>query len=265
MPITNLTSTVTLDSNVTLNYRADGREDAPVVVLSNSLGTDLSLWEPQLPAFAERFRVVRYDSRGHGNSSAPEGPYSMSELADDVVGLLDALDVPTAHFVGISIGGLTGLYLALAHRNRLDKLVVANTAAKIGTPDAWHNRATVVRDAGVASIASGVVEKWLTPDYYAAHPQTVEALENMLSRSDDNGYAATCLALPDADLREQLTHIAVPTLAIGASQDLPTPPADTRYIAERVPGAAYAELSAAHISNQEAAEEFTRVVLEFLD
>lgn len=264
MTTTSAPSNVSLPTGVTLNYRLDGPADAPVVVLSNSLGTDLSLWEPQVGALAERFRVLRYDSRGHGASTAPAGPYTMQELAADVIGLLDALDIERASFVGISIGGLTGLYLALDHADRLDRLVVANTAAKIGTPDAWTGRASVVTESGVGSIASAVVEKWVTPDFYAASPDTVASLETMLAGSDDAGYAATCLALPDADVRDRLASIRVPVLAIGADADIPTPPEGCRFIAEQAPEGTYLELHAAHISNVEAAEEFTRAVLDFL-
>ncbi|MFH5822793.1 3-oxoadipate enol-lactonase [Georgenia sp. AZ-5] len=247
----------------TLNYEDTAEAGLPPLVLSNSLGTNLSLWDPQLPALRERFRVVRYDSRGHGGSSTPEGPYSMTDLAGDVVALLDALGIDKAHFVGISVGGLTGQYLAVEHPERVDRLVVANTAPRIGRPEAWHERAQTVADSGLGAIAEGVVAKWLTPGFAARHPEALRELTEMFLGTDDAGYAATCHALAAGDVRDRIAGITAPTLAIGASGDLPTPPTATRSIAEAVPGARYVELDAAHISNREAVEEFTAAVLDF--
>lgn len=248
----------------TIRYEVDGDAANPTVVLSNSLGTNLDLWEPQVGALAERFHVVRYDSRGHGLSSSPAGPYTMSELAGDVVALLDHLEVPRAHVVGISIGGLTGQYLAVEHPERVERLVVANTAAKIGEPQAWLDRAALVESSGLGAIADGVVEKWLTPRHAAEHPELAARLRAMLLATDDAGYAATCHVLAETDLRERIGRITAPTLVIGASGDLPTPPAATRAVAEGVPGATYVEVDAAHISNLEATAEVTAAVLDFL-
>lgn len=248
----------------TIRYETDGDPSRSAVVLSNSLGTNLDLWEPQAAALAERFHVVRYDSRGHGRSSSPAGPYTMSDLAGDVVALLDHLEIERAHVVGISIGGLTGQYLAVEHPDRVDRLVVANTAAKIGDPQAWYDRAALVESAGIGAIADGVVEKWLTPDHAAEHPELVGRLRDMLLATDDAGYAATCHVLAETDLRDRLAEIAAPTLAIGATGDLPTPPSVTRDIAAAVPDARYVEVTAAHISNVEAPERFTEAVLDFL-
>ncbi|MCK6209046.1 3-oxoadipate enol-lactonase [Georgenia sp. EYE_87] len=249
---------------VTIRYEVDGDAANPTIVLSNSLGTNLDLWEPQVGALAERFHVVRYDSRGHGRSSAPAGPYTMSDLAGDVVALLDHLEVGRAHVVGISVGGLTGQYLAVEHPERVDRLVVANTAAKIGEPQAWLDRAALVESAGLGAIADTVVEKWLTPGYAEEHPELADRLKAMLLATDDAGYAATCHVLAETDLRGRIGAIAAPTLVIGASGDLPTPPAATRAIAEGVPGARYVEVDAAHISNLEATAEVTAAVLGFL-
>lgn len=254
----------TTTPGATIRYEVAGDSSRPTVLLSNSLGTNLDLWEPQVAALSERFHLVRYDSRGHGRSSSPAGPYTMSDLAGDVVALLDHLEVERAHVVGISVGGLTGQYLAVEHPDRVDRLVVANTAARIGEPQAWLDRAALVESSGIGAIADGVVGKWLTPGFAAEQPALAGRLKDMLLATDDAGYAATCHVLAETDLRDRLAGVTAPTLAIGATGDLPTPPSATRGIAEAVPGAEYVEVAAAHISNLEATAEFTRAVLDFL-
>ncbi|MFC7406750.1 3-oxoadipate enol-lactonase [Georgenia alba] len=247
-----------------VHHEVTGDPRNPALLLSNSLGTALELWEPQLEAFSEDFRVIRYDSRGHGRSPVPPGPYTIEDLGADVVELLDHLEVERAHVVGISIGGLTGQHLAVRYPDRVGKLVVANTAPRIGEPDTWRQRAEVVTARGMSAIADGVVERWLTADHAAKHPETVTWLRQMLLTTDPAGYAATCEALATADLRAEISRITAPTLAIGGTGDVPTPPAATRAIADTVPGARYLELEAAHISNVEAAAPFTAAVLDFI-
>ncbi len=250
--------------DVRLHYRLDGAEHLPVLVLSNSLGTNFGMWEPQVAAFSQHFRVLRYDTRGHGESSVPAGPYSIAQLGGDVIALLDHLGVEQASFCGLSMGGITGMWLALNHAPRLHKLVLCNTAAYIGPPENWTNRAAAVERDGVASIAAAVVDKWITPPYAAAHPELVASLRAMLGASPAAGYAANCLAVRDADLRQDIGRITTPTLVIAGSGDLPTPPRDGVYLAKTIPGAHYVELEAAHISNLEQAEAFSKVVLDFL-
>ncbi|AOY96452.1 3-oxoadipate enol-lactonase [Cupriavidus sp. USMAA2-4] len=249
---------------VRLHYRLDGDAGLPVLVLSNSLGTNLDMWTPQVAAFSKHFRVLRYDTRGHGASSVPAGPYQVEQLGADVIGLLDDLQIERAHFCGLSMGGITGMWLALAHPQRLSKLVLCNTAAYIGPPENWTNRAGAVERDGVGSIAPAVVDRWLTPDFAAKRPELVKYLRQMLSATDARGYAANCLAVRDADLRERVRDIQLPTLVIAGSGDLPTPPRDGQYLAKAIPGARYVELEAAHISNLQQVEPFTRTVLEFL-
>ncbi|AQV98054.1 3-oxoadipate enol-lactonase [Cupriavidus necator] len=250
--------------DVRLHYRLDGAEHLPVLVLSNSLGTNFGMWEPQVAAFSQHFRVLRYDTRGHGESSVPSGPYSIAQLGGDVIALLDHLGIEQASFCGLSMGGITGMWLALNHAPRLHKLVLCNTAAYIGPPENWTNRAAAVERDGVASIAAAVVEKWITPPYAAAHPELVASLRAMLGATPSAGYAANCLAVRDADLRQDIGRITAPTLVIAGSGDLPTPPRDGVYLAQTIPGAHYVELEAAHISNLEQAEAFSKAVLDFL-
>lgn len=251
-------------SGVRLHYRLDGDDTLPVLVLANSLGTNLDMWNPQIEAFAKHFRVLRYDTRGHGQSSVTPGPYTIPQLGEDVIALLDALKIDRAHFCGLSMGGITGMWLALNHADRFDKVVLCNTAAYIGPPENWTNRAAAVERDGVGSIAAAVVNKWLTPGYAAGQPALVQSLQAMLSATDAAGYAANCRAVRDSDLRDAVEGITLPTLVIAGSSDIPTPPRDGQYLAQTIPGARYAELDAAHLSNLEQAELFTHAVLDFL-
>ena len=249
---------------VRLHYQLDGDASLPVLVLSNSLGTNLEMWQPQMPALTRQFRVLRYDTRGHGQSAVTEGPYRIAQLGGDVIALLDHLGLQRVHFCGLSMGGITGMWLALNHAERLNKLILCNTAAYIGPPENWTNRAATVQRDGVGSIAAAVVDKWLTPDFAAAQPALVQHLRAMLSATDANGYAANCLAVRDSDLRGEIARIATPTLVIAGSGDIPTPPADGHYLAEAIPGARYVELYAAHLSNLQQVDGFSEAVLTFL-
>lgn len=251
-------------SDVTLHYRLDGDENLPVLMLSNSLGTSFEMWQPQIAALTQHYRVLRYDTRGHGQSSVTEGPYSIAQLGGDVIALLDYLKLSRVHFCGLSMGGITGMWLGLHHADRLNKLILCNTAAYIGPPENWTNRAAAVQRDGVASIAAAVVDKWLTPDFAAQQPELLQHLRTMLGATDARGYAANCLAVRDSDLREQIQRIVTPTLVIAGSGDIPTPPADGRYLADNIPGAQYVELYAAHLSNLQQVDGFTQAVLKFL-
>ncbi|MBV8271028.1 MAG: 3-oxoadipate enol-lactonase [Cupriavidus sp.] len=251
-------------ADVKIHYRLDGDEHLPVLVLSNSLGTNFDMWQPQIAALSQRFRVLRYDTRGHGESSVTPGPYSIAQLGGDVIGLLDHLGLQRVHFCGLSMGGITGMWLALHHADRLNRLVLCNTAAYIGPPENWTNRAALVEREGMGAIAAAVVDKWLTPDFSAQQPELVQRLQAMLGATNASGYAANCLAVRDSDLRRDIQRIQAPTLVIAGSGDLPTPPADGRYLADTIPGARYVELYAAHLSNLQQADGFSQAVLEFL-
>ena len=250
-----------------LHYEIEGPAEAPVLVLSNSLGTDLHMWDAQMPAFTEHFRVLRFDTRGHGQSLVTEGPYSIEQLGRDVLGLLDALHIERAHFCGLSMGGLIGQWLGINAGHRLHKLIVCNTAAKIGDPSVWNPRIeTVLRDGPAAMVAlrDASIARWFTPDYAQAHPDQAKRITDMLAATSPNGYAANCAAVRDADFREQLGAIAVPTLVIAGTEDAVTPPSGSHYIQAHVAGAEYAEFYAAHLSNVQAGDAFSQRVLEFL-
>lgn len=242
----------------------DGPQDAPVLMLSNSLGTCADMWARQLPAFTRRYRVLRYDTRGHGRSSVPGTDYAFDALVGDVIGLLDHLRIDKVDFCGLSMGGPTGMGLALAQPHRVGKLVLCNTAARIGTAESWQTRIDAVRRDGLENMAATIFERWLTPAYRAAEPGLSQVLLDMLRRTDDTGYARACAALRDLDLRPRVADIAAPTLVIGGTHDLAATPQQGRELAAALPRADYRELDASHISNWEKSREFTDLVMDFL-
>lgn len=254
-----------LDANGTrFNYRIDGPASAPVILFSNSLGTNLSMWDRQVPALEQKFRVLRYDMRGHGLTKVTPGLYTLTGLAQDVVGVLDALKIERAHFCGISVGGALGQWLGVNAANRFKSLTLSNTAARIGTTDAWNTRIQDVREGGMASVADAVVSRWFTDDFKKKSPDAVESTRQMLLHTPPEGYVATCAALREMDQRETVAHIAVRTLVIAGAKDAVTTPADARFLVERIADAQYAELNAAHLSNIEDAEAFTKALINFL-
>jgi 3-oxoadipate enol-lactonase len=250
-----------------LNYRLDGPVDAPVLVLSNSLGTDLGMWDPQVPAFSEHFRVLRYDTRGHGGSSVIPGPYSIEQLGRDVLGLVDALGIDRFAFCGLSMGGLIGQWLGVNAGERLMRLVICNTGAKIGTEEVWNDRIETVLEGGeqaMRDMRDASISRWFTPTFASREPAQTSRLTQMIASTSPAGYAANCAAVRDADYREQLGAIKVPTLIVCGGKDPVTTPEHGRFIQERISGAELVEFEAAHLSNVEAGDEFTQRVLAFL-
>jgi len=247
-----------------INYEIEGEPGAPALVLSNSLGASLEMWEPQMPVFSGRFRVIRYDTRGHGRSDAPPGPYSIDQLGKDVQGLLDHLSIVHANFCGLSMGGAIGIWLGINAPERIDRLVLANTAAKIGTAEMWNARIEAVRKGGTASIAQAVLSRWFTPAMIEQPTPVVSQMRKTFERTSSDGYAACCAAVRDMDLRYSLGRIHRPTLVISGTEDLATPPADGRYLADHIDKARYVELDAPHLSNVQAAGAFSQAVVQFL-
>ncbi|HET6548729.1 MAG TPA: 3-oxoadipate enol-lactonase [Solirubrobacter sp.] len=199
-----------------------GPEDAPALVLANSLGTTLAMWDAQVAALAERFRLIRYDTRGHGGSAAPPGPYSIDDAGRDVVELLDALDVEQAHVAGVSLGGMTALWLAINAPGRVHRLVPICTSAKLGPPESWAERSALVRAQGTEAIVDATMERWFTADHRAA--DDLAAMRAMFTGTDDEGYASCCSIIEHMDLTPGLKGITAPTLVIAAAQDPSTPP-----------------------------------------
>lgn len=255
---------VTTDDGARIFYRLDGEEGRPTVLLSNSLGTTLDMWGPQVPALVGGWRVLRYDSRGHGRSDTPPGPYDIARLGRDALALLDELGIKRVAFCGLSKGGMVGMWLGIHAGERLDRLILANTSACIGAPEVWEQRIATVRARGMAAIAPGVLERWFTPPFQEQAPETVARIRGMLLANDPEGYVACCAAVRDMDQREAIGAIRVPTLVIAGRHDLATPPDQARLIAGRVPGARLVELEAAHLANIEAEAAFTAAMLGFL-
>jgi 3-oxoadipate enol-lactonase len=247
-----------------INYELTGPANAPALVLSNSLGSNFGMWEAQMPPFAKTYRVLRYDTRGHGQTEVTPGPYTFEQLATDVLALVDSLNMDKFHFCGLSMGGLTGLSIALHAPERLQKLALCSTGAKIGSADAWNTRIEAVRRNGTKSIAAATMERWFTTSFRDREPQTVERIQKTLANTNTEGYIACCEALRDTDLREQIASISVPTLVISATHDPAAPPTDGKFLAKQIQGARYAELDAAHLSNIEQPEKFTQEVSQFL-
>jgi 3-oxoadipate enol-lactonase len=247
-----------------IHYRLDGQQGKPVLVFSNALGTDLSMWDAQVAEFARHFRVLRYDSYGHGASSFETGGFQIERLGKDVVELFDHLEIKSAAFCGLSVGGLVGQWLGLHASNRLMKLVLCNTAAQIGNSDAWNARIESVNKGGIAAISNGVLERWFTPAFHQREPGTVERLRKILESTSPESYAATAAAIRDADFRGDISKIRTDTLVIAGLQDKSTPPEGGRYLAQQIANSKYVELDAAHLSNVELPQRFSEEVLKFL-
>lgn len=244
----------------------DGPDDGDVVVLSNSLGSDLHMWDPQVkPLVDNGFRVVRYDTRGHGRSGVPAGPYSIDGLGEDVVGLLERIGVSSAHFVGLSLGGMTGIRLGRHAPGRVRSLVLCCTSARPGNRQMWLDRAATVRARGMAEIADGGVGRWFTPAWLAENPGRAREMREMIARTPAAGYAACCEVLADLDLTGDLPAITAPTLVIAGADDQALPPDHGRLIADGVAGARFELVEpAAHLGNVEQPESFNQLIIEHI-
>ncbi|GAA1481359.1 3-oxoadipate enol-lactonase [Gordonia sinesedis] len=243
-----------------------GRADGPVVVLSNSLGSDHRMWDAQVAAFEERFRVVRYDMRGHGASPVPAGPYTIDDLAADVVALLDRLGVDRAHLVGLSLGGMVSLRVAARYPERVARLAVLCTAAYLPPAGGWTDRAATVRREGSGAVADAVVERWFTTDYRAAHSDSLDHYRDMIAATPAEGYAACCEVIAAMDQRADLGAITAPTLAIAGADDPATPPPMLAEIADGVAdGRLLVVPHSAHLANAEQPEAITPALIEHLE
>lgn len=254
-----------LVNGIRLRVEVDGPQQEPAVVLANSLGTDLRMWDPQLFALTARFRVVRFDARGHGASAAPDGPYSIGQLGEDLVGVLDYLGLERVHVCGLSLGGLVAMWAAAHHPERIARAVYANTAAKVGTPELWAERAALAREQGMAAVREVVLPRFFSDGYRRKHPEVVDAIGATLESTPAGGYAASCLALAAADLRPVVGRIRAPALVLAGSEDVATPRREAEWLVQQIPDSELVVLDgAAHLSNIEQPDRFNEAVLSFL-
>lgn len=257
---------VVTDDGVRLATRADGPAGASTLLCCNSLGTGLDLWDPQVARWAEHHRVLRFDQRGHGSSDVPPAPYRIEDLGRDALAVLDAYEVERADVCGLSLGGLVALWLASHHPDRVHRVILACTAARVGTEAAWRDRADAVRDGGTEAIADMVMERFFSAAFRAREPETVTWAREALVATADEGYIGSCLALATADLRDQLPAVRAATLVLAGSADEATPPDVMRGLHAELPDARWAELDGAgHLANLEAPDAFTRAVLDHLE
>lgn len=248
-----------------IHYKQTGREGAPDIVFSNSLGTNLHMWDAQAEALGGDYRILRYDSRGHGRSGAPDGDYSMSMLADDLIGLLDHLKIESFNYCGLSKGGMVGQWIGTHHGDRIRRLILCNTSSHMSPPDAWTARIEAVNEGGMEAVVDAVVERWFTPEFQKSSPAEVDRIRRMILTTPPQGYAGCCAAIRDMDQRESIRSIAVPTLVIAGGKDPATPVEAAEMIAGRIPGAKlHVIANAAHLSNIEGRDEFTKTIAAFL-
>jgi 3-oxoadipate enol-lactonase len=250
---------------ITLNFSTSGDNGAPALVLAHPLGADLGVWDALVPALSDKFHVIRFDARGHGGSPRPPGPYSLDDLGGDVLALMDDLGLAQARFIGLSMGGAIGQWLMIHAPARLEKIVLANTAAHFPDAAGWNGRIHSARENGMSLLAPAVAQRWLTPEFSAARPDIAAKIVKMLGACDPKAYAATCAALRDTDLRDAIAAAPrCPALVIVGDADPSTPPALGAALAKSLTDARLVRLPAAHLSCVEAEQPFLQAVLEFL-
>jgi 3-oxoadipate enol-lactonase len=255
----------TIDSNgCPINVVIEGPEHAPVLMLSNSLGTTHAMWEPQVAAFTQHFRLLRFDRRGHGGSGVPKGPYTMERLGRDALAILDGLGLKKASWCGLSMGGMEGMWLGANAPERFERLVLCNTSSYFPDKKLWNDRLAFAREKGLAALAGPNMERWFTKDFREREPKTIARMTEMFTATPLDGYIACGEAVRDMDHRPLLPKVAVPTLVVAGRHDPATTLEACQYVCDNIPGASFAVLEAAHISNVEQPAAFSNAVLEFL-
>ncbi len=252
------------DDGCPINVEVEGRDGAPVLMLSNSLGTNLHMWDDQAPEWSKHFRLLRYDRRGHGKSGVPKGPYSMERLGHDVLNILDALKIKTINWCGLSMGGMVGQWLGGNAPGRIEKLILSNCTDYYADKGPWNDRFKLLREKGLSAIVSGTMERWFTKAFRDGHPAVIARFNEMLLATKLDGYIACGEAVRDMDHRPFLPKIKAPTLIIAGRQDPATTVAMGESMRDRIPGARLAVLEAAHISNAEQPKIYIDTVLDFL-
>jgi 3-oxoadipate enol-lactonase len=255
---------ITADDGCPIYVEVEGRDDAPALMLSNSLGTSLNMWDDQAGEFAKHFRLIRYDRRGHGRSGVPQGPYSMERFGRDVLSVLDALGVEKTNWCGLSMGGMVGQWLGANAPNRVEKLVLSNTNSYYADKGPWSDRIKFVQDKGLGALVDANMQRWFTEGFRNRAPEVMDRMKAMFVATQVPGYVGCCEAIRDMDFRASNPRIAAPTLVIVGAQDAATPPSAGEAIQQQIKGAKLASLDAAHISNMEQPEQYTETVLDFL-
>ena len=253
------------NEDLRIHYELSGRSGGKTLVLSNSLGSNLHMWDRIAPLCERKYRLLRYDTRGHGLSSTPPGPYTIAQLAGDLLFLLDNLGIERAHFCGLSLGGLVAMQIGIHAPERVDQLILANTAARIGNREMWEQRIAAVESSGMAPLATAVLGRWFTPSYCSGHPQEMEMIREMIAATGVMGYAACCGVLRDTDLRNEVASIDAQCLVIAGSHDPATPPSDGRSLHSLLSDAEYLELDTSHLSAWERPMDFAGAVLAFFE
>lgn len=245
-------------------FEMTGPHDAPILMLSNSLGTNLHMWDVQVKPFTTAFRLLRYDRRGHGKSGVPNGPYTMEQFGRDAIAVMDAVGAEKVHWCGLSMGGMVGQWLGAKAPERIDRLILSNTSCYYASKDMWNDRIATVKKSGLETIADGVMNAWFTKDFRERSPETISDMKYMLLQTSAEGYIASGEAVRDMDHREILKDIKAPTLIIAGRQDMATTVEAAEFIRSRVSGASLTLLDAAHISNVEQPGLYADTVLGFL-
>jgi 3-oxoadipate enol-lactonase len=251
-------------STGSFNVAYNGQKDAPALLLSNSLTCDLSMWERVLPTLSTRFHVIRYDGRGQGGSVTTPGPYTMEQLGNDALSVLDASGIERAHVCGVSMGGMVGMWLATHVPHRIGRAVLANTAAFMGPSSLWDGRIALARQSGMQAVAAPTLARWFPPAFHASAADVVEAMRPAILATPVDGYVACCEAIRDMDQRDSIRSITTSTLVIVGANDTATTPADGQFIHEAIAGSCMVTLPAGHISAVETPEAFSQEVLAFL-
>ena len=255
---------INADDGCPIHVEVAGSDSAPALMLSNSLGTNLNMWDDQINAWSKHFRVIRYDRRGHGRSGAPQGPYSMERFGRDVISVLDALEVEKTNWCGLSMGGMVGQWLGANAPGRVEKLVLSNTNSYYADKAPWTDRIQFVRENGLEKLVDANMQRWFTEGFRNKAPDVIARMKAMFLATDPAGYAACCAAIRDMDFRASNPSIKAPTLVIVGAQDPATPPAQGEAIAQQIPGAKLASIDGAHIANLEQPKVYADTVLNFL-
>jgi 3-oxoadipate enol-lactonase/4-carboxymuconolactone decarboxylase len=245
------------------NYKIQGTPNSPVLMFSNSLGSDMGMWDELVPYLLPYFRVLRYDTRGHGGSEVPDGEYTIAQLGEDVINLLDDLNIDKVYFCGLSMGGLIGQWLGIQRPERLHKLIISNTDAKIGTNERWNDRISTISSKGMEAIVEATLEKWFTDAFRKENPKRVNETKTVFLANDTRGYCGCCAAIRNADFRDEIKNISVDTLVITGDEDEVTNVSAAEKLQELIPNAQLKVFHARHLASTELPKEYAQTLINF--